>query len=569
MKRTSFVLLSLLLLSAISCTKPDSAEVLLRRIDEISEIAPKHAIAMLDSLNNTELPEDSRHHCDLLMIKARDKGYVTHSSDSLILDVIEYYSRQKNNPLYAEALYYGGRVYSDLNKYDTAIEYFNMAVNAMSESKPSLGFQGAVHSQYGRLLSKLGLDVDAVFHLAKAVDICRSLKDYANEVSDLHLLGLTFLHRDDRDSALACFSDALKKSRTLSRKTLVKSLVHMAYGYMKCENTDSAIHLLRQAKDRSDQQFSNSLNAMAAQIYNKAELYDSTFIYAKKLADGTNPNNKKIGYQLLSSPELRPYINNDSLDYYIESYAVAIDNSTLDANRKEALLKQSTYNLRRQFQINDEHAASRKMLIVFVILLSIIPIAIFLVADIQRLLKRGIMNHDDSADVDRTFFPQPEKRTYIYRIARKPALERNYIPHEPMTREVFCMDKKERATQHKNKIPVPECIIHSKAYAELSVRIRQSATIDECDQLWDSLLDAVKGSSPRFLDNLTLLMGCSPSVSDLHTCILIRCNIGTKQMANIFGISQSGVVSRRRKICQLAYSEDINLSCMDNVIRLL
>lgn len=344
MKPTPIVLLSFLLLSVFSCTKPDTDETLFRRINELCGIAPKLAIAMLDSLSDMELSEDGRHHCDLLMIKARDKGYVIHSSDSLILDVIRYYSGQKKNPLYAEALYYGGRVCSDLNKYDKAIEYFDMAVNAMSESDTNLDFQGSVHSQYGRLLSKLRLYDEAIAHLATAVEICRSLKDSKNEVYDLQLLGLAYIHRNDRDSALVCFSDALKRSGTLPQKMVVRSLVHLAYGYMKNEKTDSALLLLEKAKKDYDVQFGNSLDAMAAQIYFTSGCYDSAHMHAMKLTDKSNRNNKKIGYQLLSSSELKDFINRDSLYSYIKSYAVSIDTSTSDANRKEALFKYASFD---------------------------------------------------------------------------------------------------------------------------------------------------------------------------------------------------------------------------------
>lgn len=47
-----------------------------------------------------------------------------HTSDSLILDVIDYYSSNDDRNLYPEVLYYGGRVYSDLGDYPTSLSYF-------------------------------------------------------------------------------------------------------------------------------------------------------------------------------------------------------------------------------------------------------------------------------------------------------------------------------------------------------------------------------------------------------------------------------------------------------------
>ena len=79
------------------------------RLTEIASIVsdrPHDALQLLDSINPAGLPEPDRHYFDLLSIKARDKAYIDHTSDSLILDVIDYYTSHPGDDrlLYAEAL---------------------------------------------------------------------------------------------------------------------------------------------------------------------------------------------------------------------------------------------------------------------------------------------------------------------------------------------------------------------------------------------------------------------------------------------------------------------------------
>ncbi len=68
----------------------------------------------------------------LLTIKARDKAYITHTSDSLILEVLHYYEKRKDKKHLPEAYYYAGRIYRDLGDAPQALEYFFKAIDVSS-----------------------------------------------------------------------------------------------------------------------------------------------------------------------------------------------------------------------------------------------------------------------------------------------------------------------------------------------------------------------------------------------------------------------------------------------------
>ena len=161
-----WLLLSLLMAVAAGCSRSEPDAALTRVAGLVSE-DPKAALAMLDSVDTRQLPDADRHYHDFLFVKARDKAYVTHESDSLVLDVIDYYSSRPGDSLYAEALYYGGRVYTDLGDYPTALQYYQRALDNLVAATDTDDLRVRLNSQIGMLLETLRLDDKAVPYYRK------------------------------------------------------------------------------------------------------------------------------------------------------------------------------------------------------------------------------------------------------------------------------------------------------------------------------------------------------------------------------------------------------------------
>lgn len=94
----------LILLACAGCAGPNISKAddgktavthLLECIDKMCDHDTKRADAMLNAIEYKKLAENDRHYFDLLTIKSRDKKYQTHMSDSLVLDVVNYYSKHK------------------------------------------------------------------------------------------------------------------------------------------------------------------------------------------------------------------------------------------------------------------------------------------------------------------------------------------------------------------------------------------------------------------------------------------------------------------------------------------
>jgi DNA-binding CsgD family transcriptional regulator/tetratricopeptide (TPR) repeat protein len=136
MKKTAYFLLLLLLIGACGCrNRKTSYPPLIRQAEYWAEACPDSAIACLDLIDASlqELMEEERMYCHMLRIKAEDKLYIPHTSDSLINRIVRFYEQQGDDRRLAEALYYKAGVYRDCNEPSRAIRTYLSAAEVGCE----------------------------------------------------------------------------------------------------------------------------------------------------------------------------------------------------------------------------------------------------------------------------------------------------------------------------------------------------------------------------------------------------------------------------------------------------
>ena len=194
-----------------SCRADRRFERLLRQADSLLSVCPDSIRAVLydwaDSIDRQ--PEDIRMYYNLLRIKADDKTYVTHTSDSLILKVVHYYKKSRDKRLLPEALYYAGRTYSDLKDAPRALEYYQRAIDVMQREKlTDYNLLSRIYSQMGTLFFYQELYDEIPSVLRKAYQCDLILKDSANLVFDLRDIGRAFAVKEQQDSAVWYYNQA-------------------------------------------------------------------------------------------------------------------------------------------------------------------------------------------------------------------------------------------------------------------------------------------------------------------------------------------------------------------------
>ncbi len=335
--------IAILAMLAASCTRRSTDERL-GRIAQYVGNQPRKALAALDSIDYPALATHDRHFYDFLRIKASDKAYVLHTSDSLVLDVIRWYEANPQYGLYPEALYYGGCVYSDLGDKPTALRYFQQALDRLPEDTEHLALRACVVSQAGLLLDNLRLYKEAIPYIKESIKIDKILNDTLNEIHDLHLLGLTEIHDSNYMEAVKTFRIALVRSKDYSKELHALSRMYLGAAKYHVGDMDSAIQLVRNTPDSLSELAQSSALAYAARIYQRAGFPDTARYYAERLIRHPYDINKDVAYQILLSPDLSGVVSPDSLPGYVRGYNDILNRYFNENKNQLALDRQNIYN---------------------------------------------------------------------------------------------------------------------------------------------------------------------------------------------------------------------------------
>lgn len=567
MKRILIGILAICLLMS-GCSEAEH-DARLKEIAEIVSDSPQEALSSLDSIDSQKLSESYRHYYDLLTIKAKDKAYIQHTSDSLILDVISYYENNPQSSLYAEALYYGGRVYSDIGDAPTALQYFHKALDNIPEGSQSLNLKARVLSQTGGLLQDISLYDEAIPYIEKSLKICELNKDTTNIVYELQLLGGTYLRARKYRLAEYYFNRAIEMSSNLPISFKAKSKMYLADVKYQVGQLDSALILIRNTPDLVNPIARNRALSTASDIYLAKGLLDSAYMYAHELINSPDSNNKVIGYQNLLLPELQKFIPLDTIYQYIDEYRGLLENY-YDSNESQLAMNQHNfYNYQLHEREKQSAQKEKDKFLGWLYIISIVAVILVitvLALNINRKKQqlrlhealdniselKSSLNNNSSADSGES---EPKD------IAKETTTEslRNRLRSELLG--IYNKDKKQ--------VEITSAILKSEAYKELQSYVAGGKIIPLDSQLWEQVESAVIESSSNFKYNLQLLTGGNLSSQDYRMALLIKCGITPTQMISLLGRTKGTVSYRREALCYKVFDQKLGSKVIDGIIRLL
>lgn len=577
MQSRVIIIIIAVILFGCSRSEPDAR---LMEIEDLASEAPLQALDSLNAIDYAGLSDADRHYYDFLMVKVPDKAYVTHTSDSLILTVIDYYRSHKSRGLYPEALYYGARVYSDLGDNPTAMLYFQEALEALPEQSSNLDLERRIASQYARLLVKLRLYDEAIPYMDKVLETDLVFKDSINEVHDLHLLGTMYMYKKDCKSAEKIFLESLSKSAGISEHLRAKSMMYLAE-LKECDgDMDAALKYIRGVPEHINPIARNHALAIATHIYANAEIADTAYLYALQLINSNENNNKSAGFQVLLSPGFERYVNNiDTLKNYITQYRDVIEKSFDENSTQMTVAQQALYNYRIHQRERDKAEKENSKLWTSVFLISFALMAfviIFLILKIRNRnniirLRRAfdIINQYESK---KAATKQHEERDSDD--SESPDINK-FILFDEMGEDETTLRQKLRDkltsiyNQGPDKYEVSQDIVKSNAYASLMLFVKDGKELKSNDSLWKEIENTVLKVSPRFRKNLELLLGGRLSSYDLQTALLIKCGITPTQMKKLFNREKGTIASRRKSMGERIFGDKSSTKVVDGIIRLL
>ncbi|MDE5960740.1 MAG: tetratricopeptide repeat protein [Duncaniella sp.] len=528
-------------------------------IEEVMQSSPSEALAILDTIDREPLTEAERHHADLLSIKARDKVYATHDSDSLILDVISYYSSHKDRRLYPIALYYGGRVYSDLGDFPTALRYFQSALDVIPEDRDNFKLRAAAFSQTGRLLDNLRLHSDAIPYLEESIEIGKQSGDTFNLTYDYSLLSQVNVKAGNLSAARKYNAEAIRLAKALSEIEQADMSLELASILHHQHKTDSALMVIRGLPDKVDPLCRSYALAIAAEIYEAAAITDTAYIYAKELAMSDSPN-RRTGFKIMFSPRLRGIIPRDTLLFYQPIYNLAIEKHLDTYEASEAIIQNSQYNYQLHVREKEKAEAGRNRLYLLVCIISVLAtVAIISLLWLRMRNLRKIVHLQMTLDNLRDFRQNQKMESTDSALKTQLEIMRKNILHEFNSFE----------QTDSNSPAVKESIILSDLYSRLENLIAKNKSIPDSDSLWEELAQLVAVDSPDFRTRLNTLTYCKITDSEFRIALLIRCGITPSSMAILLNRTKSTISSRRSTLSYKIFGSENNIKMLNSIILFL
>ena len=167
-----------------SCQQNDIQIKQLTNIDSVADNDAERALNMLDSIGPymKNATKASRNYYELLKIKAQDKAYIPHTSDSTITRLVEYYESKGDKRLLLMAYYYAGRIYMDINNVPEALKYLQK-VTGTGDHNNQLTYKA--YSQIGYIFLYQELYDKGIEAFKKAYDYNRKTGNKNNQIHEL------------------------------------------------------------------------------------------------------------------------------------------------------------------------------------------------------------------------------------------------------------------------------------------------------------------------------------------------------------------------------------------------
>lgn len=570
----------------ISGCGPHRENGMLTKIESMQEEDPVSALDSLYAIDCNMLSEADRHYYDFLLVKLSDKSYIRHESDSLIMEVLEYESTHQANGRYPEALYYAGRVYSDMGDYPRALSYYQRALDAMEEESELSDLRARVSSQCGLLLTNMNLHSEAIPLVATSLEISRKTNDTLNLINDMQLLAGIYMQMGDYERSQELFRDADKLAGDKYNYHAAKSMMYLALIKHSMHQTDSALFYVRDIVGNVHPLVRGNARAISANIYLEAGMKDSAYMYARELIADEDSLSKEMGYNILFDPKLDDFLPPDSLRTFINDYHRLLNARFNKNNVALAITQQSIYNYDKHQKAKEKAETENSKLrtaIMWLVLTSLVMASVILLV-INRNKSRIIRLQQTLSNV-KALKLELEKRVAsnpgnlhdspeasgddMINTRKDVCIGSLNSPKRKELRESLREELMEIYENNQGHIEIAPDILGSDAYRKFKEMADNGDMVNDSSPLWNELERVVLHTSPHFKDNLLLLTSGRVTVAETHTSLLIKCGFRPVDMKIILGKSNGAVISRRDTLGIKVFGKKMETKVINGIVRLL
>ena len=585
------LLLSILLLACFYACDSKPYPHTMQMADSLVNTFPDSALTLLNQLKEEikNEPESTQMYYQLLTVKAKDKAYIPHTSDSTIKQVVSYYEKQKDKKHLPEAYYYTGRVYHDLNDAPQALDYYQKAINNATENT-DYRLMTLIYYQSGMLYL-----YQHIFD--KSLDAFKTAYHYAilaeNNVLiiyNLREIGRAFTGLNNVDSTLYYYEKAEKTAENNNNTYLVGIInQEMAGIYTQLKQYSKAYSAIQKSLCTSKRSIP-AYYATLADLFYETEKTDSARFYYSELCYIGNYYQKRDGYKGLSKISRQEGKLLETLSF-IDKYHEYTDsiNKTMNAEAVHKVNALYNYQLREKENYRLRNIAQKQEIWIKTLLYSTFGLLLIIIAVgiIYRLQKKQKeMRAERQQDklkrmADKQYYNSQQymainkQRITVLREklldaeSKKNELEKNIHEAEKYLLE---LTNKEIETRQKIQILSEKAFKESQIYKDFyhvagmpnSEKISEKVKLSQMD--WEEITIALNNTYDNFTQRLQDLY---PKISEheLRICILLKISIPPLGIAKLATRSKQAITSSRKKLYEKVHNKPGTPDLWDEFIK--
>ena len=552
----------------------------MEKADSLINVFPDSAIIFLEQMADyiISAPKEVQMYYKLLTIKAKDKAYITHTSNKPILEILHYYQEKKNDKYLPEVLYYAGRVYRDLGDAPQALNYFLQAID-VSENSTDYNLLNKIYSQVGTLYLYQDIYDKAPMAFRKAYYYSVLAKDSVSMIYKLRDIGRAFTTQAEPDSAIYYYKKADELAKYIDNLHL-RSVVNSELSgyYTELGRYEEAYQTMQIAFLRMKSRNMPSRYSTAAQYYMSINHLDSAEYYYKQLLNMDGCSYKQEAYYGLYKI-VRAKGEIDEAFSFLDKYFIYAD-SVQSANQAEAIRKiNALYDYQLQKKENSElriETDQRKRLNIFLVTILIFSILLFIVywkyhkqkERMKRIQQERIKKiQEEQYKLSLEQITRNKKEIEV--LERKLRLSK--ITHDELSQNLL---KAQKDLIERNNEQI-EAIQRVQEQSELNLKRTDvykrfqavnkegSEKVREAD--WKELRIVIDEAYNQFSSRLYELYPIKET--EMKVCLLLKIELSPLQIATVTMRSKQAVSSIRKRLYKKLFNKEGSIEEFDNFIR--
>lgn len=578
MKKVRLLFPILLLMCICACTNKPYPQSL-RVADSLIHNNPDSAVILLEELKRSMAfePQATQMYYQLLTIKAKDKAYITYTSDSLIKTVVKYYEERKDRERLPETYYYAGRVYRDLGDAPQALEYLQKAIESTKDCT-DYRLISRIYSQTGTLYLYQDTYDQALEVFRKAYQYCLSDKDSIGMVYSLRDIGRTFTTLNCADSALYYYKGALNYAEQIHNNHLVGVVQAELSGlYIQLEMYPEAFTAIQCSNKYIKGHNIAPFYAILADYYYYTNQLDSATFYYTQTASFDDLYQKQGSYKGLGNIARKKGQYKEAMEYF-DKYLICTD-SIKDITNTETIRKmQSLYNYQLKEKENSrlQHQAANYKLWNILLVFSLLSLVFLFIAyhqfrkkkEQQRLVKQERIKQiqKDRYAQSNTYLEKNKEQIKVLELSlHKAEIEKDQLRQDLLKAQKSLIEKTNEqitATQRVQK-QSELALKHSDIYKKFHFAVQGSDEKIGNDD-WKELMCAVDEAYNQFTTRLLELYPMK--TIEIQVCVLIKIGLSPAQIAFITIRSRQAISSIRKRLYSKVMGKDGTPEQWDNFI---